>query len=144
MPNPLSIAWDTFAGLPDAIKSGGPVAVILAFVLFAGFQGWWVFGATYKEVESQRDEFKAIAFNCTGIVTTAAQKSAKINDQAVESGKPTVAAVKVVAPLTDTEKKAIEKPKSAEAPDLAQKIEAAQKVLQKTDVVPVPSPAKKP
>ena len=141
----LKSAWDAFTGLPEAVKTGGPVAVLLFAALIAGARGDWVFGSTYQAMIAERDEFKGIAFHCTGVVTNSAEQSAEINDTAVTQGKPTIATVKVVAPLTRSEKRAIEPPRSAEATELRQKIDASEKVLQKTEVVagPSPTPTKK-
>jgi hypothetical protein len=92
------------------------------------------------EVTSSRDEFKSIAYNCTGIVVERAQQSAAVNDKAAEKAnasekKPIVATVNVpITTLTAEEKKSVEKPKDAEPSTLQRSLDASQKVLKKEDI----------
>jgi len=144
--NPFSAAWNAFTGLPEAIKAGGPVAILLFAALVAGSRGWWVYGATYNadhaqctqdkaELKKDRDEYKSLAWQGTNAVRDRAEQSVKVNEQATQDRKQTVATVSVpVRAVTEIEKKAIEKPKDAEPATLQKTLDASQKVLQKTDI----------
>lgn len=147
----LELLQKFYANLPEGAKQA-PAGFLLLAALLTGWKGYWVFSGPYDtaiqqctsdkaELKAQRDEFKRIAFNSVGFLTERAQESAKINEEATKAtppktkAKPTVAIVKVpVAPVTAQEKKAIEKPKDAEADTLNKSLDASKKVLQKTDI----------
>jgi len=139
MSNPLSAAWNAFSGLPDAIKAGGPVAIILFAALIAGAHGDWVFKSTYTEMvserdsmKSERDDYKRMAWDCRGVVTQTAQKLEAVSTQ---PSKAKLAA----APLSATEKQSITKPVNNPT-ELSQQIQDTKKVLAKIVPTPLPSP----
>ncbi len=90
------------------------------------------------ELRKSRDEFKTIAFNCTGIVVERAQQSVAVNEQASEKAqtqRKVVATVKIpVTPLTSQEKADVAKPVDAEPATLNKTLKASNQVLQKNDL----------
>lgn len=48
------------------IRDGG-LPFLLAFIIFAGYKGWWVWGRQLQDVEHERDEWKALALKTTGL-----------------------------------------------------------------------------
>ena len=150
MGNPLSGALNVFSGLPDAIKAGGPVAVILAFALFAGYQGWWGFWGADTTLQGQfahqcddlrteRDLYRGIALK--GVVST--EELAKASIQKIEAVSPDRATRKAAGhpapvamrtqPVTQSEKVAVEKPPQATDPKtLAIRQDNAITVVRKT------------
>ncbi len=152
MPNPLSTLW---ASLPQGFKEGAkqtPAVGLLTIALTTYIGGEWISSSgcqalrdsdarVTKELREQRDEYKRIAFNCTGIVVERAQQTAKINEavnpisaKPNASPSPMIATVKVpLTPLTN-EEKSIEKPKDAEPETLERSLNVSTSVLRKVDV----------
>jgi hypothetical protein len=140
MPNPISGVWTAFSGLPDAVKAGGPVGVLLFAALVAGASGYWVYGSTYRamvaerdSMRDERDDYRRIAWDCRGVVTQTAQKLDAASEQSTK--------VKPAIRLTSTEKQAITKPVNNPA-ELSQQIQDTKKVLAKIEPTPMPSPKK--
>ena len=163
MANLLSSIWDK---LPQGVKEGAkqtPAVLLLTTAITTYVGGKWMSSSACqalrdadaretKELRTSRDEFKIIAYNCTGIVVERAQQTAKVNEavnpvparpEASPSSK--IATVKVpLAPLT-TEERNIEKPKNAEADTLQRSLDVSTSVLKKTDLTKAePVLAKKP
>jgi hypothetical protein len=161
--NWLTSLWGS---LPDGVKEGAkqtPAALMLAAALTAYMSGKWMSNAACQalrdsdqketaELRASREEFKKIAYNCTGIVVERAQQSVAVNEQASEKAqtqRKVVATVKIpVTPLTSQEKADVVKPTDAEPATLNQSLKASNVVLKKNDLrqaeVTTAAPAKKP
>src|SRR5882672_8663188 len=115
MPNPLSILW---ANLPQGVKEGAkqtPAVALLTVALTTYIGGKWISMSGCQalrdsdarettELRDQRDEYKRIAYNCTGIVVERAQQSAKVNEavnpiSAIPNASPSPVLVTVKVPL---------------------------------------------
>jgi len=48
-----------------------PLAVLLMLVLVAGYREWWVYGTTHRALRVDRDEWRRIALESTGLVRVA-------------------------------------------------------------------------
>ncbi len=42
------------------LNSAGTLGV-LVLIVYGGSRGWWVYGRTYEEMKSQRDDYKLLA-----------------------------------------------------------------------------------
>lgn len=51
--------------------ASAPTAVLLLVIIFAGYREWWVWGTTYRAALADRDEWKRIAMEATGLVRVA-------------------------------------------------------------------------
>lgn len=51
--------------------ASAPTVVLLLLIIFAGFKEWWVWGTTYRAALADRDEWKRIAMESTGLVRVA-------------------------------------------------------------------------
>src|SRR5438067_955705 len=98
-------------------------------------------GRVTQELRDSRDEFKGIAYNCTGIVVERAQQTAKVNEAvnpvpAAPKATPSPKVATVTVPMTPltTEEKNLEKPKDAEANTLQRSLDVSTSVLKKTDL----------
>ncbi len=147
--NLVASLWEQ---LPVGAKEGAkqiPAAFMLATALGAYMSGKWMSNAACQalrdsdaretvELRHQRDEFKNIAYNCTGIVVERAQQSAAVNEQASEKAqtkRKVVATVQIpVTPLTSEEKAGVTKPIDAEPATLNRSLKASNQVLQKNDL----------
>lgn len=54
----------------QVLESGGALAA-LVLILITGVRGDWVFGRFYTELQAERDEWKRIALDGTGIAERA-------------------------------------------------------------------------
>ena len=152
MPNPLSILW---ANLPQGVKEGAkqtPAVALLTVALTTYIGGKWISMSGCQalrdsdarettELRDQRDEYKRIAYNCTGIVVERAQQSAKVNEavnpiSAIPNASPSPVLVTVKVPLVPltNEEKNIEKPKDAEPDTLQRSLNVSTSVLKKADI----------
>jgi hypothetical protein len=144
-----------WSNLPDRVKEAAkqtPAVALLTVAITTYIGGKWMSNSACQalrdadqketaELRTERNEFKDIAYNCTGIVVKRAQQTAKLNEATTPvsvnptaSPLPLVATVKVpVAPLT-TEEKHIEQPKDAEPKTLQRSLDISTAVLKKTDL----------
>jgi hypothetical protein len=152
MPNPLSSLWDSLSpGVKEGAKQA-PAVALLTIALTTYIGGKWISKSgcqelrdsdarETEELREQRNEYKRIAYNCTGIVVETAQQTAKINAEVNPvsakpnaSPSPVVATVRVpLTPLT-AEEKNIEKPRDAEPETLERSLNVSTSVLKKADV----------
>ena len=51
--------------------ASAPTVVLLLLIIFAGAKEWWVWGTTYRAALADRDEWKRIAMESTGLVRVA-------------------------------------------------------------------------
>lgn len=48
-----------------------PMAVLLLLVIVGGYREWWVYGTTHRALRADRDEWRRIAMESTGLVRVA-------------------------------------------------------------------------
>lgn len=51
-----------------------PLAVLLMVILVLGYREWWVFGHIYRAMRKDRDEWRRIALESTGLVRVASHQ----------------------------------------------------------------------
>lgn len=147
--NWLTSLW---GNLPAGVKEGAkqvPALTLLTIALTTYVNGRWLSTAACQalrdadqketsELRASREEFKKIAYNCTGIVVERAQQSVAVNEKASEKAKTerkVVATVKIpVTPLTSQEKADVAKPVDAEPATLNKSLKASNDVLKKSDL----------
>ncbi len=66
----------TLDQLGTVVNSGGVVLLLVA-ALYGGFRGWWYYGAQYRALEKDRDEWKSLALRGANLAETATTIAAR-------------------------------------------------------------------